>query len=177
MSHSEATAESICDGKLNLSGAQAALFLQISPPALYELVQRELVHPVHIGRGLVFARSDLEHYRRWRAEVEIVRGLEAGVPPIELFDRQLGRYRLRDIHRILQDWAKLQAIWLVETPRGSFARWLKRFGLTSLSARSFRRLCEALLVDPELGAKVRQLMGDQRIFNGPGKAELRAERG
>ncbi len=169
---------SICDGKVNLTATDAALFLQLSPPALYELVQRELLHPVHIGRSLAFARSDLDHYRRWRAEVEIVRGLESGLPPIELFDRQYARYRLRDIQRVLQDWAKLQSIWLVETPRGSFARWLKRFGLPSLSARSFRRLCEALLVDPEIGDKVRTLMGDQRIFNGPGagKAELRAAR-
>ncbi len=52
-----------------LSAQQAMNILHVSRATLYRLIDRGLLHPVHIGRALRFRMSDLRLYlaalRRW----------------------------------------------------------------------------------------------------------------
>jgi len=165
---------SICDGAQNLSVGQAATLLGITQAALYHLTSAGKLHPVRARGVLVFARSDLERYRTIGVELMVTRELQRGVHPIDLFLELDGRVSMGAVQRTLAEWAKLTGVWLVEAPRGSYARWLERMQLRSISPRQLRRLLEALLTDPAIDARARSYVLDQRALNGQGdNAEVR----
>lgn len=174
----ETLLKSICDGKKNLDCARACQYLRISENALYQLVKESRLHPVHVKGSLVFARTDLERYRGERQELELTKAFMDGRHPLDVFYEADGRYPLKEVNRVMGEWARLTGVWLVEAPRGSYARWLARMGLTSISPRSLRRLIEALLTDVEIGKFARVHLADRRALNGAGetKAVERAKR-
>lgn len=164
----------VIDGKTNLNLAQACSLLCLAPAGVYELVKRKFLHPVRVGAVLVFARTELEQYRANMLETQIVKQLEQGLHPIDVYQTMERSMKLKDIDRVLHDWAKLAGVWLVEAPRGSYARWLARFEITRVSPRGLRRMIEALLSDPELGERVRVYFRDMRALNGGGEEKALA---
>lgn len=166
---------SVCDGQQNLTVAQAATYLATSQSVVYQLVSAKKLHPVRARGVLVFARSDLERHKGAELELEVTRELQRGVHPLDIFLEADGRMGMAAIERIMRDWAKLTGVWLVEAPRGSYARWLERMKLRSISPRALRRLLEALLTDAQVDARARSYLIDQRALNGQGlNAEVRA---
>lgn len=118
--------------------------------------------PARYGKGCVYTRRDLERYRRnWR-EAAIVEALVNGAHPLDLYLEDRGRFPLKEVTRVMGEWAKVTGVWLVEGPRGSYARWLQRFDLVRCSPRELRRLVEALLRDPVVGERVRLHFMDYR---------------
>jgi hypothetical protein len=155
-------ASAICDGRELFDAAQACSFLRCSPELLRQATLRGALTPARVGKGCVYTRRDLERYRRHFREAGIVAKLVEGAHPLDLYLENPGRYPLKEVTRVMHDWAKLSGIWIVEGPRGSFARWLQRFELVRCSPRELRRMIEALLRDPELGARVRLYFEEQR---------------
>ncbi len=170
--------KSVCDGKKNLDCAGACRYLHVSENALYQLVKENRLHPVHVKGALVFARSDLERYRGEKQELELTKAFMDGRHPLDVFYEADGRYPLKEVNRVMYEWARLTGVWLIEAPRGSFARWLARMQLTQISPRSLRRLVEAMLTDVEIGKFCRVHLADRRTLNGMGetKAKERAKR-
>ena len=163
----------ICDGSNNFSLGQAADFLQRSRQAVYHLTSQRQLHPVRVQGQLVFSRGDLDRYRRTELEVEVARQLTDGVHPLDIYFEAQGRYPLTEVERVMREWARLTGVWVIEGPRGSYARWLERFGLMSVPPRALRRFFEALLVDKDLEDKVRTWFSDYRKLNGVGEAQAR----
>ena len=120
---------------------------------------------------LLFARSDLDRYRSELRELELTEAFVRGEHPIDVFMRTHGKYPLKEVNRVMLEWAKLTGVWLVEAPRGSYARWLSRMGLTSITPRALRRLVEALLTDARVADVARSYLKDQRSLNGQGEAK------
>ena len=170
-------------GAQNLTAAQVAVLLGVSEPRVKALVQEGKLHPVNLGPGprggYLFARSDVHRHRRAECEHDVAQQLEQGRHPLDVYFEADGRYSLEDVHRAMNQWAKLTGCWVIEAPRGSYARWLERMGLTSISPRQLRRLIEAMLCDSTIGPHVRSFLADQRVHNGQGeaKAEQRKQRG
>lgn len=167
----------------NLTLAQVAAVLCCSESRVKQLVSEAKLHPVHLGRGpgggLVFARSDVTRYKRSECEHVVAEQLELGRHPLDVYFEADGRFSMDDVHAAMGKWAKLTGCWVIEAPRGSYARWLERMQLTSITPRQLRRLIEALLGDPTIGARARSYLGDQRAHNGQGEAKAaeRRERG
>lgn len=166
-----ASLKSVCDGKQNLDSAQAGQYLHLSQARLYGLVTEGRLCPVRWRGFIVFARADLERYRAELRELELTDAFVKGEHPIDVFMRTHGKYPLREVNRVLLEWAKLTGVWLIEAPRGSYARWLSRMGLTSVSPRALRRLVEALLTDARVSEVARSYLQDQRALNGQGAAK------
>lgn len=167
----------------NLTLPQVAVALGVSTSRVGQLVQEQKLHPVNLGNGpgggLVFARSDVARHKRSQCELDVARELEQGRHPLDVYFEADGRYSLADVHAAMDEWAQLTGCWVIEAPRGSYARWLERMGLTSISPRQLRRLIEALLGDATIGNHVRSYLADQRQHNGQGiaRAEERKQRG
>ncbi|HKY36472.1 MAG TPA: helix-turn-helix domain-containing protein [Polyangiaceae bacterium] len=167
----------VCDGETNYSVAQAALYLRCTQNKMHKLASEGRLHPVRICGHLVFARSDLERQRRSELELELTKRFMAGDHPLDVYIDLDGRAALRDVERVLHDWAKLTGIWLIEAPRGSYARWLQRFDLVRVTPRALRRFLEAMLVEGgELGGRVRAFFSsdDWRDLNGPAESATKA---
>lgn len=162
---------SICDGRENLDAAQAARYLRIPPEKIYGLVREKALNPVKLNTLLVFARGDVDRCAREQREFELTKAFMEGKHPLDVYYENDGRFPLREIDRTLKEWAKLTGIWLVEAPRGSYARWLTRMKLDSVSPRLLRRLLEALLTDPEIDRAARAYLQDRRALNGLGAAQ------
>lgn len=167
------SAKDFADGDQNFSLPQAARWLQISQEAVYQLVSVRKLFPCKIGGQLLFSRGDLDRYRHVDAENEITKALVAGAHPLDIYFEAQGRHRLSVVERVMKDWAKLTGVWIVEGPRGSYARWLERFGLTRVPPKALRRFIEAMLVDAELAPRVRAYFRDYRALNGRGDAQAR----
>lgn len=164
---------SACDGKSNLSAQQAAHFLGCSLNHVHHLAGGGHLHPVRVAGVLVFARTDLARYRRVELELEIAKALQAGTHPLDVFFSASGRYNMRDVEQCMRDWSKLTGCWIVEAPRGSYARWLERTGVERVSPRQLRRLIEGMLTDPVLAEHARRYFADQRTTEGLGKHRRR----
>jgi hypothetical protein len=168
---------SACDGKINLTGAQAAHFLGCSLNHVHHLAGGGHLHPVRVGGVLVFARTDLARYRKVELELEIAQELQLGTHPLDVFFKAAGRYKMADVEAAMRDWAKLTGCWVIEAPRGSYARWLERTGLERVGPRQLRRFIEGMLTDPALADGARRYFADQRTANGlsAGQAQVRAQ--
>jgi hypothetical protein len=103
--------------------------------------------PAKLGSQLVFTRRDVERWRSWKDEHAIVDELARGAHPLDVYLRGKGAWRLEQVTRVMVGWARLAGVWVVEAPRGSYARWLDRMGLDSLTPKAMRRLIELLLTD------------------------------
>lgn len=161
---------SICDANINFNVAQAATFLNCSQNKLSKLVGEARLHPVKVGNICVFARSDLERQRSDAHELELVKRFQRGDHPIDVYIELDGVVPLGDVERALHAWAKLTGIWLVEGPRGSYARWLQRFNLVRVSPKGLRRFIEAMLVESgELGQRVRAYFETQNARTSSGE--------
>lgn len=166
----------------NLTQVQVAAILGVSVTRVQQLVAAQKLCPVNLGPGpgggLVFSRADVSRHKRTECEREVARELERGTSPLDMYFLFDGKYSLRDVRLAMDDWAKLTGCWVIEAPRGSYARWLERMQLTSISPRQLRRLIEAMLADPAIAARVRSYLVDQRAHNGQGEAKAaeRAER-
>ncbi len=167
----------VVDGKKNLDFAGACSYLHVSQETLYALVKDLRLHPVRIKGALVFARSDLNSYRVGRMELELTKAFMDGEHPLDVFYRADARYPLREVNRVLREWARLTGVWIIEAPRGSYARWLSRMGIERISPRNLRRLVEALLTDNALAERARAHLVDRRLLNGLGatQKEVRAQ--
>jgi hypothetical protein len=170
-------------GAANLTAAQVAVVLGCSESRVKGLVADGRLHPVNLGPGprggFVFARSDVARHKRSECEHDVAKQLEQGRHPLDVYFEADGRYSLDDVHAAMNRWAKLTGCWIIEAPRGSYARWLERMGLTSITPRQLRRLLEALLGDPTIGQRARSYLADQRQYNGQGEKQVleRKERG
>jgi len=138
----------VCDGRELLSTAQSAEFLGCEEDVLRQAVKRGALFPAKIGPSLVFTRRDLSRYRARENEAEIARLLQEGGNPLDVYLSNPGRWSLTEVTTVLHRWAQLTGAWVIEGPRGSYARWLERFGLIRITPRQLRRVIELLLVDP-----------------------------
>lgn len=118
--------------------------------------------PARMGRTSIFTRRDLLRFQRHMREHAIVTRLIQGAHPLDIYTEHPGRYSMRELTRALVEWAKISGVWLVEGPRGSYARWLSRYGLIRCTPRELRRLIETLCRDPVLGERVRSHFADYR---------------
>lgn len=154
---------SICDGARNFTVAQAAIRLAVPQNRVHKLVHEGRLHPVRVSGHLIFSRSDLERHRRTALELDLAQRFTRGDHPLDVYLEAEGKVAMRDVERVLRDWARLTGVWLVEGPRGSYARWLQRFGLLRVSPRALRRFVEAMLVDQDMGERVRAYFEDERL--------------
>lgn len=138
----------LCDGVELLDSAQSCAFLGCSADALRQAVTRKLLNPAKIGPLLVFTRRDLQRYKDREETYEITQQLNSGAHPLAIYLEARGRFTLEEVTDTLHDWARLTGAWVIEGPRGSFARWLDRLGLPRITPRELRRVIEVLLRDP-----------------------------
>src|SRR3990170_1044210 len=155
-----------CDARELFTGEQAARYLQIGNDRIRQAVSKKALCPARVGKYSLFTRRDLDRYKRLEREHEIARQLVAGTHPLDIYLGAPSRWTMRDVSATMLDWARLSGVWIVEGPRGSYARWLERLGLVRCTPRELRRIIEALVKDPELRARVRGLFVDQRVNNG-----------
>lgn len=139
--------DELCDGKQFLSVDQVAARTGQSPEAIRKAAERHHLSPGNFRGMLVFTGTDVERYQRWRSEHTITRQLADGRHPLDIYLEGDGQHSLDGVLRVLSRWAKLSGAWLVEGPRGSYARWLDRMGLVRMKPRDLRRIIEALCVD------------------------------
>lgn len=154
--------ESLCDGKNFLNSAQAATYLKTTQEAIRQITMRGGLCPARLGRDAVFTRGDLDRYRGNARELAIAKLLVDGAHPLDVYLDSGGKYPMREVVRVLHEWSRLSGVWLVEGPRGSYARWLARLGLMRCTPRELRRVVEYLCADQLVGARVRVLFSDQR---------------
>ena len=150
-----AVIDAVCDGSELFTAAQAAEFLAIEPANLRNLTRKRCLCPAKIGHRTIYTRADLERFAGRVAESVLVEGFELGRSPIDLYLEFPGRWPLETVSDAMHQWAKLAGVWLVEGPRGSYARWLSRLGVVRVSPRELRRIVELLLADSELCRRVR----------------------
>lgn len=155
-------AKSLCDGKELFDSPQAARFLNVSEDVIRQATMNGGLCPARVGRLSVFTRRDLQRFRRTLREHAIVTRLVEGAHPLDIFLEHPGRYPMKEVTAAMLEWSRVSGVWLVEGPRGSYARWLERFGLLRCTPRELRRLIEALCRDPELGERVRRYFQDYR---------------
>lgn len=151
-----------CDNRNFYSSAQAAAYLRLDLQTLRQLSSRGALTPGKAGREVIYTRADLDRYRALEKEREIAAQLVAGVHPLDLYLEGRGKFSLREVCRVMLEWSRLSGVWLVEGPRGSYARWLERLEIQRCTPRELRRIVEHLIADPQVGARVRALFSDQR---------------
>lgn len=139
--------DALCDGREFLSADQVAARANITTELVRQAVVRGQLCPGKVGTQLVFTRRDVDRYMAWKAEHAITTQLAAGQHPLDVYLAGDGSWSLDQVTRVMLRWAKLAGVWVVEAPRGSYARWLDRMGLTSWNPRLMRRLVELLLTD------------------------------
>lgn len=155
------------DGRELLSPQDVSELLDTPKRTILTAAKRGKLHPAKFGRRLYFTRSEVVAWHRDRRgegekldrERAMIARFAEGAHPVDVFLETSG-VTLKDTLKTLHDWAAVAGIWVVEGPRGSYARWLKRMGLVELQPREMRRVIEALLADPYV-AKVAGLALDQ----------------
>jgi len=157
-----------------MSVAHAASALRVQPSQIYQFVSNGKLHAVRAHGLLIFPRSEILRFQRRELELNVVKQLVEGAHPLDIFFHADGQYPLREVERVMRDWAKLTGVWLIEAPRGSYARWLQRMGLERVSPRLLRRFVEAMLTDPELQAHARAHFADRRALNGMNEEKIGA---
>lgn len=150
-----ADVEVLCDGREFFTSPQAAQHFDLTEDHLRKLVETGHLHPGKLGQVLVFTRRDLLRYKAYRTEHEITTQLVRGLHPLDIYLEARGRWSLDQVTKVMQRWAKLTGVWIMEGPRGSYARWLARLGLVELEPRHIRRLIELLLTDAYVQKRVR----------------------
>ena len=129
--------------------------------------QRGKLHPAKLGRRLFFTRSEVVAWHRERRgegeklerEKAMIARFQEGAHPVDVYLETEGA-TLKQVLAVMHDWGAVAGVWIVEGPRGSYARWLQRVGLVELRPRDTRRVIEMLLVDPYV-AKLAQLALDE----------------
>lgn len=155
----------MCDGREFLSSDQVATLTGVSADLIRQAVVRGQLCPGKVGTQLVFTRRDVERWRSWKEEHAIVSELVRGAHPVDVYLRGKGAWKLEQVTRVMLGWAKLAGMWVIEAPRGSYARWLDRMGLDELTPRAMRRLVELLLTDDYVR---------RRAIDGLGSAAVRS---
>lgn len=149
-----------------MSVAHAAAALRVSASQIYQYVSLGKLHAVRAHGLLIFPRGEVLRFQRTLLELDVVKQLVDGTHPLDIFFHADGQYPLREVDRVMREWAKLTGVWLIEAPRGSYARWLSRVGLERVSPRLLRRFVEAMLTDPVLSEQAREYFSDRRHLNG-----------
>lgn len=129
--------------------------MEISTENLRKATERQAFYAGKIGHRVFYTRADLVRYRERRYQADLAEGFQRGVSPVDLYLAAPGRLRLEDVTATMHEWAQLAGVWLIEGPRGSYARWLQRIGVTAVTPRELRRLIELLLLDSELCKRCR----------------------
>ena len=161
------SAEPSPDGRELLSTTQAAALLDTPRHTILTAAQRGKLHPAKLGRRLIFTRSELVAWHRERRgegeklerEKAMIVRFEEGAHPVDVYLETEGA-TLKQVLATMHEWAGVAGVWIVEGPRGSYARWLQRVGLVELRPRELRRVLEAVLADPYV-AKIAGLALDQ----------------
>lgn len=126
--------------------------------------------PGKIANQLIFTRRDVKRWRKERGESErevaITRELMKGTHPLDIYLEANGRYSLDQVAAVMLRWAKLSGKWVIEGPRGSYARWLQRLGLVTINPRMLRRLVEAMLADSYVQRLIADRLGQFQVGNG-----------
>lgn len=152
----------LCDGVELLNTQQSAAALGVTEDAIRQATVRGALCPAKRGHLNVYTRRDLQRWHGRAVELEITRELTNGAHPLEIYLNSEGRYRLEDVTRVMHSWARLSGVWLIEGPRGSFARWLARMGLVRFTPRELRRIVESLIRDNELARRLALTLDAQR---------------
>lgn len=155
------------DGRELLSPQQVSELLDTPKRTIMTAAQRGKLHPAKLGRRLYFTRSEVVAWHRERRgegeklerEKAMIARFEQGAHPVDVYLQTEGA-TLKQTLATMHDWAAVAGVWIVEGPRGSYARWLQRVGLVELRPREMRRVIEALLADPYV-AKIAGLALDQ----------------
>ena len=151
-----------------LTTKQVAELLDTPLKTVLAAAQRRNLHPAKFGRRLIFTRSEVVAWHKERTgmsekmerEKAMVERFAKGAHPVDVYLDMDGRVTFKQMMTSLEDWARAAGIWIMEGPRGSYARWLQRLGLIELQPRHVRRVIELLLVDPYV-AKLARLSLDQ----------------
>lgn len=153
----------LCDSRTLFDTPQAARFLGLTEDAVRQSVTRKHLRPAKIRRQLFFTRSDLEAFKSTAKQARIVRGLQAGELPIDIYLSDPHGLTLRDVEQASREWSRVTGYWIVEGPPGSYARWLVRMGLVRLTPRQLRRVIEGLLLDPDVARKAALTLASWRV--------------
>lgn len=155
----KARARLVPDGRQLLSSAQASDYLGVPQDTLMHAALRGALTPARYGtrqRGeLIYTRADLDRFQSRSHERAIVEALERGEAPITAYLSSAGAIHLRDLARVIHDWARVASYWVVQQPPGSYARWLQRLGLLRVHTTDLRRMIEALCTDDDFARKAR----------------------
>jgi len=139
--------DSIVDGVEFLSAEQVASQCGSSTDLVYHATKRGFLCPGKIGTQFVYTARDVSRWRALRSEHAITSELQKGSHPVDVYLEGGNAWSLDDVTTVLHRWAKLTGAWVIEGPRGSFARWLQRLGLVRITPRQMRRVIELLLAD------------------------------
>ena len=173
-----ARADAIIDGKEFLSSEQVAALEKVTPAVVAQAVTRGQLCPGRLGSYSVFTRRDVLRWHKARLaserDVAITRELVRGRDPIDIYLQADGRYSLDQVAKVMLKWAKLTGLWVIEGPRGSYARWLQRLGLVEVTPRMLRRLVELLLADSYVQNLVTERMRIWRALEAQALADGRA---
>lgn len=151
--------DSIVDGVEFLSAEQVATQSGQTTDLVYLHVRQGLLCPGKIGSQYVFTRADVQRWRQLRSEHAITTELEKGAHPVDVYLQGEGRWKLDDVTATMHRWARLTGAWVIEGPRGSYARWLQRLGLIRVTPRQLRRVIELLLADPHVQQRAQLALG------------------
>lgn len=159
-----------------LTTQQSAELLDTPRQTILTAARRGILHPAKLGSRLIFTRAELVAWHKDRRgdgeklerEKAMCERFQQGAHPMDVFLETEGA-TLKQTLATLHDWARIAGVWLVEGPRGSYARWLQRLGLMELQPRELRRVIELMLVDPYV-AKLARLALDQTRAAAPPQA-------
>ncbi len=138
----------LCDGLQFFDARQAAKHLGVSAAQITNLRANRQLFPALIGRHPVYALADLDRHkhREQTAKAQVFAALKAGRSPVDVvIDLDVDPVK---VGRWVGQYAKLSRLWLIETPRGSYGRWLEGHGLAELTPRDLRRVIQLLVSDP-----------------------------
>lgn len=140
--------DDLCDGVQFFSSRQAAKYLDVGATAIANYRTMGRLSPGLIGRHPVYTLADLDRHKNKEQTIQarVFAELKAGRSPVDVvleLDADPAK-----VGRWVGQYAKLSRLWLVETPRGSFGRWLEARGLTEFTPRQLRRVIELLATDP-----------------------------
>lgn len=140
--------DDLCDGVQFFSSRQAAKYLDVGASAIANYRTAERLSPALIGRHPVYTLADLKRHKHLEATLKkrVFAELKAGRSPVDVvIDLDVDPEK---VGRWVVSFAKLAKYWLVESPRGSYGRWLEARGLVELTPRQLRRVIELLVSDP-----------------------------
>lgn len=145
---------SIPDGVNLLSSSQVCGRLGLSPKHLSDHKKAGRLVPCMLNGRIYYTGADVARFERDERERAIMLQLRDGRHPIDIaLD---GHFPLAEVSEVMQRWAQVAGVWIVDAPPGSYARWLERLGLVRLRPSDIRRLIELMLTDPEVMERARR---------------------